>query len=67
MVHFLNYFGNTVLTKIEEFSLELSCTIIEIVNEEKLVWPSYFQKNYDYHVGCIMDYSFIFFLSTWVV
>jgi hypothetical protein len=38
---FLNYFGNTVSTKIEEFSLEFSCIIVETANKEKPSGPTF--------------------------
>jgi hypothetical protein len=47
--------------------LELQCTITETINEEKPVWPSCFLKSFDSRVRRIVDYSFAFWLSTWVV
>jgi hypothetical protein len=49
-----------VLTKIGKHSLGILCTINENFNEEKSVWPSYFLERFDSHVGCIVDYSFVF-------
>jgi hypothetical protein len=37
----LNYFGNIVSTKIGEFSLEFSCTIVETINTEKPSGPTF--------------------------
>jgi hypothetical protein len=56
----MNYFGNTLLTKIGEHSLGISCTITKTFNEEKSVWPSNFLESFDSHVGHIVDYSFVF-------
>jgi hypothetical protein len=49
-----------VLTKIKEHSLGISCTITKMFNEEKSVWPSYFLESFDFCVGHIVDYSFVF-------
>jgi len=49
-----------LLTKIEEHSLGISCTITEMFNEEKLIWPSYFLEIFYSCVECIVDYSFVF-------
>jgi hypothetical protein len=40
---------------------EISCTIAETFNEEKLVWPSYFLENFDSCVACVVDFSATFF------
>jgi hypothetical protein len=45
----LNYFGNTVSTKIGELSLEFSCTIAETVTTEKPSGPT-FDREKDLHV-----------------
>jgi hypothetical protein len=60
IVHILNYFENTMLTKIEEIFLEISFTITETVNEENSIWRNYFLKSFDSRVGRLVEYSFVF-------
>jgi hypothetical protein len=62
----INKYGDCIRVK-RFWLLELSCTITKTFNEENPICTSYFLKNSNSHVRCILDYSFDFFLKTRVV